>query len=99
VNQRQTGPNHWKNEAELHYPHSQRRYHQRTYIAGICRLTFIMNVIRSAEALAAEERKKQLERKEKVPQINFYHSYPSVELTLDEFEVFALKRLKVRALA
>jgi hypothetical protein len=56
-----------------------------------------MNVIRSAEALAAEERKKQLERKEKVPQINFYHSYPSVELTLDEFEVFALKRLKVRA--
>lgn len=29
--------------------------------------------------------------------INFYHDPPTVELSLDDFEVYALKRVKVNA--
>jgi len=30
--------------------------------------------------------------------LNLYHEVPQMELSLDQFEVYALKRLKVRAL-
>lgn len=48
---------------------------------------------------AAAREKKQLNNVGTVkqqPLINFYRENPSFELTLDEFEVYALKRLKVR---
>jgi hypothetical protein len=56
-----------------------------------------MNVVRSAE-----EQKLSLQRASAAAAvtqplgINFYETIPNYELTLDDFEVYALKRLKVR---
>ena len=52
-----------------------------------------MNVIQSAANILNESKK---DAKQKAPSVNFYRESPNFELTLDEFEVFALKRLKVR---
>lgn len=57
-----------------------------------------MNVVLSKEArLIKEQKTKDAIQKQQqlAPSINFYRSSPTFELTLDDFEVFALKRLKV----
>jgi len=55
-----------------------------------------MNVIHSAAALEEKRlrRNKQAAADTK-PSVNFYRESPHFELSLDDFEVFALKRLKV----
>jgi hypothetical protein len=64
---------------------------QSTLSSGI-----IMNVILSA----AEQQQllKQSTPKAAAATINFYETVPGYELSLDEFELFALKRLKVRCI-
>lgn len=53
-----------------------------------------MNVIHSAaSALSLPEDKDKNEQSRK---LNLYNDSPHFELSLDEFEVYALKRLKVR---
>jgi hypothetical protein len=52
-----------------------------------------MNVIPSTAALS----KRKAEGTASLPRkVNFYFDSPNIELSLDEFEVYAMKRLKVR---
>lgn len=46
---------------------------------------------RRSEAIRGQKEQQQQKR----PLIPFYQDTPTVELTLDEFELFAIKRLKV----
>jgi hypothetical protein len=54
-----------------------------------------MNVVLSAAALLKQQQKDAGTVVKQQPSINFYRESPNFELTLDEFEVYALKRLKV----
>jgi hypothetical protein len=57
-----------------------------------------MKVVQSAETKTELEKlqQKESQRVSSRPPINFYDQPPNKELSLDDFEVFALKRLKVR---
>jgi hypothetical protein len=58
-----------------------------------------MNVIHSAaSALSLPEPDKQVKKNDTASQLNLYNESPHFELSLDEFEVYALKRLKVRSI-
>jgi hypothetical protein len=55
-----------------------------------------MNVIHSAaSALSLPE--DRAVKNEQTSKLNLYNDSPHFELSLDEFEVYALKRLKVRS--
>jgi hypothetical protein len=53
-----------------------------------------MNVVSSSSRLSLD-RKKDLSSSSAAPVLNLYREIPTQELSLDEFEVFAFKRLKV----
>jgi hypothetical protein len=54
-----------------------------------------MNVVASAKVLEAKQAPSS-SSSENHSVINFYNTIPNYELTLDEFELYALKRLRVR---
>ena len=56
-----------------------------------------MNAILSTAALGKQKQQQQRHETDSDLLVNFYYDSPSFELSLDQFEVYALKRVKVNA--